>query len=240
MQVKICGMCSVADAVYAARCGAEYVGVILARSARGAPLTTAAEIVAAVPASTAPVLVFRDESLRAIRDALAATGAGWVQLHGREDADFVAALASGNPPTDVSSGPARAARTSGRLRIVKAWELGSPDAELALHEFVRATTARRVRLDAVLLDLPKATPPEPGACPAAPPEVVVDFAALSRRWPAEFPPLWCSGGLTAETLAATIASGRFQVVDVARGVESAPGRKDAGKVRRFIAAARLL
>lgn len=240
VRVKICGMCSVSDAVHAARCGAEYVGVVLARSPRSAPLTTAAGIVAAVPPSTAPVLVFRDESLGAIRDAVAATGARWVQLHGWEDADFVAALASANPVTDASGGRASAASASARLHIVKAWEIGGPDAELALHEFVHATTARRVRLDAILLDLPKApslAPEVPGAVLSPPP---VDFAALSRRWPAEFPALWCSGGLTADTLAATIADGRFQVVDVARGVESAPGHKDVEKVRRFIAAARLL
>ena len=47
-----------------------------------------------------------------------------------------------------------------------------------------------------------------------------------------------SGGLTPETVAAAIAATRPMGVDVSSGVETAPGVKDAGLVRRFIEAAR--
>ena len=45
-----------------------------------------------------------------------------------------------------------------------------------------------------------------------------------------------SGGLTAENVAAAIAMTGAGAVDVSSGVESAPGVKDAGLIRRFLQA----
>ncbi len=50
-------------------------------------------------------------------------------------------------------------------------------------------------------------------------------------------PLILSGGLTPENLAAAIHATRPAAVDVASGVESAPGLKDLAKVRAFLRAA---
>jgi phosphoribosylanthranilate isomerase len=51
-------------------------------------------------------------------------------------------------------------------------------------------------------------------------------------------PWLLSGGLDPETVEAAIAESRARGVDVSSGVETAPGVKDAGRIRAFVAAAR--
>lgn len=51
-------------------------------------------------------------------------------------------------------------------------------------------------------------------------------------------PYMLSGGLTPDNVAEAIASTGAHMVDVSSGVERAPGEKDAGLIRRFLAAAK--
>lgn len=84
MKVKICGLTHPDDAEYAARFGADYIGIIFAdRSRRRVSLPVAMSIVEGVKRANAePVGVFVDQTADQIISICKQTGINTVQLHG--------------------------------------------------------------------------------------------------------------------------------------------------------------
>jgi len=88
LKVKICGVTRPADALAAAEAGADYVGLIFAKSPRQVAVRVARDIVKALPKGVEAVGVFMNQPLEAVRAAIKESGLRFAQLHGDEDPDF--------------------------------------------------------------------------------------------------------------------------------------------------------
>jgi phosphoribosylanthranilate isomerase len=84
LKIKICGITSVADAVAAVEEGADYIGLIFAKSARKIDVKTAQDILWNLPKGVEAVGVFMNQPLDDVRRILDVTGLKTAQLHGDE------------------------------------------------------------------------------------------------------------------------------------------------------------
>jgi phosphoribosylanthranilate isomerase len=92
MKIKICGLFRDADIAYANEALPDYVGFVFAESRRRVSAQTAEKLRAGLDARIAPVGVFADAPADEIA-ALVKNGViDLVQLHGREDDGYIAAL----------------------------------------------------------------------------------------------------------------------------------------------------
>jgi phosphoribosylanthranilate isomerase len=139
---------------------------------------------------------------------VAALGPDWIQLHGPETPHRVEAI-----------------RDEAGIAILKVCAIGGADDVAAVATYV--DVADRIMLDA------KA--PHGATRPGGLGEPF-DWTLLKALDPAL--PFMLSGGLTPKTVAAAIKATKPIGVDVSSGVETAPGVKDAGLIRDFIASAR--
>jgi phosphoribosylanthranilate isomerase len=207
--VKICGLTHLDDALLALEAGADLLGFVLyPKSPRGVSLAAVAEITQAL--RRAPAFQQRRPALVGV---------------------FVNA-----PPAEVAHALD---------------EAGLDLAQLSGHEppdDLRALGGRAYKAIRGEADIP----PSAGAPPAHPhrPDFLLDAAhptlyggsgqpadlALAARL-AERRRLLLAGGLTPDNVVAAIRAVRPWGVDVASGVEAAPGKKDPAKVRAFVQAA---
>jgi phosphoribosylanthranilate isomerase len=88
LKVKICGLTSVGDALMAAEAGADYLGLIFAKSPRKVDTKTAHEILWNLPKGVEAVGVFQNQPIEEVRQILDATGLKIAQLHGQESPRF--------------------------------------------------------------------------------------------------------------------------------------------------------
>ncbi|MGD9647476.1 MAG: phosphoribosylanthranilate isomerase [Pirellulales bacterium] len=211
-RIKICGITNLDDAQAAVDAGADAVGFnFCTRSPRFIEPLAARDIAARLPAGIAKVGVFVNGTTGAIVAAAEQVGLDIIQLHGDEPPEDVLALA----PRSV-------------MRAIRATTKSLAEVSRYLERCRKAG----VELLAVMADA--AVPGQYGGTGER-----ADWDAWSRyASKPRVPPLVLAGGLTPENVAEAIAQVRPAAVDVASGVESEPGLKDAERVRAFVDAAR--
>jgi phosphoribosylanthranilate isomerase len=92
LKIKICGITRAADALAAAEEGADYIGLIFAKSARKLDVKTAQDVISNLPTGVDAVGVFMNQPIEEVRRILDATGLKTAQLHGDESPRFAKEL----------------------------------------------------------------------------------------------------------------------------------------------------
>jgi phosphoribosylanthranilate isomerase len=208
--IKICGNTSLEDARLAAEAGADAVGFVFAPSPRRVTADQVAAIVPRLPAGVEKIGIFVDAGFEEIAATVDACALTGVQLHFDAPPELAAALRQ---------------RFGTRLRILGVVHF---DAQASIPE----SLDRDPNLSAILVDSRTAQ-----AAGGTGQVFDWDLAAKSLFQMGNAR-ICAAGGMTPENVAEAIRILRPWGVDVASGVESAPGRKDPAKLRAFIAKAR--
>ncbi len=208
VRVKICGVRTPADVAAVAAAGAAYVGLnFVLRSPRHVAPRVARDLALAAPAGLCKVALTVDADDATLDAIIEAVPVDMLQLHGTETPDRVAAV-----------------RARYGLPVMKVVGVAGEDDLVGLAD--HAEVADQVMVDA--------RAPEGAALPGGN-GVAFDWRLLAgRRWRG---PWMLAGGLTPANVAEAIRLTGARQVDVASGVEVAPGVKDAGRIRSFVAAA---
>jgi phosphoribosylanthranilate isomerase len=207
--IKICGLSTPATLDAALDAGADMVGfVFFAKSPRHVDWPTARALGRQARGRARIVALCVDADDDGLKRIVDALAPDLLQLHGRET------------PARVKAIGELCARPTMKAIGVAARE-----------DFAAAAPYAGVA-DLLLID---AKPPQDAALPGGNGRPF-DWG-LARDFHFRRPWL-LSGGLDPETVEAAIAASGARGVDVSSGVESAPGVKDIGKIRAFVAAAR--
>lgn len=209
-QVKICGLTRAEDVETAQAAGADFLGFIV--EVKSARRLSIAQAAALIKdVKVNTVAVTGDPSDQLVADIKAA-GFSHIQLHGFETLARVAEIARIG------------------LSVIKAVPVDSRD-EVAL------ATDYSGAADLILFD---AKPPKgaPKDAPRGGHGLRFDWSILTG---AALPKQWAlAGGLTPDNVAQAIRHTNAPIVDVASGVETSPGIKDAALIKVFIARAKEL
>jgi phosphoribosylanthranilate isomerase len=214
--IKICATTNLHDAQASVAAGANALGFIFAPSTRRSEASTAAEIIAALPAGIEKIGVFVNETPERMADFAQEVGLTGVQLHGDEPAAELPKYRRTLPNRKL-------------IKTLQAHELLEKDGDRKLEAYLEA----RGNLDAVLLD--SGGPDQRGGT-----GVRFDWESalpVVQRIKAVLPVI-IAGGLTAENVGQAIRLFEPWGVDVVSGVEREPGRKDEARLRSFVASVR--
>jgi phosphoribosylanthranilate isomerase len=219
MFIKTCANTNLEDARLAAELGVDAVGFVFAPSKRRVTAEEVAEITRELPQALTKVGVFTSTNAEEILKAAKVAGLTVVQLHSAFDPELVNAIEAG-------SGSA--------LRVVQVIDV---PVGMDLEELRSLLTAvlRHPFVVAALLDASYS-----GNSGGTGKRFDWERTATVVRQVQEAigGRVIVAGGLNAENVGEAIAAFAPWGVDVASGVESAPGKKDPERLRAFVAAAR--
>jgi phosphoribosylanthranilate isomerase len=211
-RIKICGITTVEDGLLAARLGADALGLnLFPGSKRVVAREVVCELTGQLPPFVEPVLLFVNEPLTAVVETLQA-------------------LSSVRPLRTVQwHGDDPPLPPSAAWHFIPAFAVVDASSLVRVTAYLdRCRDAGRLPA-AVLLD-GHAPGQYGGTGRTAPWQLLADFRPGV--------PVILAGGLTPDNVAEAVRLVRPYAVDVAGGVESAPGVKDADRIRRFIDNAR--
>lgn len=209
IRVKICGVKRPEDVQAVAAAGGAYIGLnFFPKSPRYVTLEQARLLALDAPLGLCKVALTVDADDATLDAIVEAMPLDMLQLHGKETSERVAEV-----------------RARYGLPVMKAVGVADEGDLAAVFDFSLAA-------DQLLIDAkPPKTAPLPGGNGLS-----FDWRLVAqRRW---LRPWMLAGGLTAANVAEAIRLTNARQVDLASGVESAPGVKDAGMIQAFVKAAR--
>ncbi|HEX4651042.1 MAG TPA: phosphoribosylanthranilate isomerase [Granulicella sp.] len=236
MWIKICANTNLADAQLAADLGADALGFVFAPSKRQVTVEQVAAITPHLPSSVATIAVVETRSAPEIAALVRATGLTGVQLHGGLDLPLVRALRA-------ELGPSVA------IFQTLHWVVDTVDTEdgngvnntnadsAALVAAQLREVAAEPAIAAVLLDA-KVGNAGGGTGRSFDWNAARETLAAASEAAGKPIHLIVAGGLRPENVTEAMRALRPWGVDVASGVEAAPGRKDPLKLKRFLENAR--
>jgi phosphoribosylanthranilate isomerase len=206
-KVKICGVTNLQDATWAATLGAEYIGFnFWDKSPRKVSAKMAADIISKIPPIIEPVGIFVDEEvIDSVVDTARKCGLKMIQLHGKEQPEYVEAL--------------RQKLVDTGMKIIKAFRIKG---EGSLRNLLRYKDVA----DYFLLD----TYVE-GVEGGTGETFNWELAKEAKRYEK---PIFLAGGLIPENVADAVRTAEPYAVDAASGIERLPRRKDYDKLKNFI------
>jgi phosphoribosylanthranilate isomerase len=217
VKVKVCGLTDVANALACAEAGADWIGLNFhPASPRSISVGRGAEIVEALLAlgKGNPVGLFVNRPFHEVVETILYVGSmETIQLHGDEPPEYLLDLKNFKPP----------------LKAIRAFRLSDAASLGRMIAYLDRADKLGCPPHAILVDAH--IPGQAGGTGQSIPPEILD------RLP-NHPRLILAGGLDPSNVAERVALVRPWMVDVASGVESAPGVKDLAKVSAFVSAAR--
>lgn len=208
--VKVCGLTNTADALAALDYGADFLGFIVdvpVDTPRKITLTQADVIFSSLPEQASKVVVCMSDSVDKVGEIVSELNPNLLQLHGREPVELVGEI-----------------KREYGVGLIKVFHV---DSNMEPDSIVNNITPYLPYIDYLLLDTFVKNK-------AGGTGLTHDWILSKVVKESVSKSLILSGGLNPGNVCEALKAVEPAVVDVASGVESAPGKKDHGKIKKFI------